>query len=144
MKEKKDPAILEAFFCLILLIFLRYNPRFPFAYKREAAPLPGTNHEINTQKHDTNTRLRGDRALSTRSLLPSDTWDHFPLSHVCNSYCKPSAGNTSSSKLDVGTFRPNQYKPLCPPSTPSEPDAQKQIFSLVVRKTPTILLAVAT
>ena len=58
MKEKKDPTILEAFLSLILLLFLRCNPRFPFAYKRESrAPLPrasgiqiGTrpNHEIKT------------------------------------------------------------------------------------------------
>ena len=34
MKEKKDPSTLEAFFYLVLLIFLLYNPRFPFAYKR--------------------------------------------------------------------------------------------------------------
>ena len=30
----------------------------------------------------------------------------------------------SSSRLDVATFRPNQYKFLCPPSTPSKPDTQ--------------------
>ena len=34
MKEKKDPAILEVFFSLVLLLFVRCNPRFPFAYKR--------------------------------------------------------------------------------------------------------------
>ena len=36
MKEKKDPTILEAFLSLVLLLFLRYNPRFPLAYKRES------------------------------------------------------------------------------------------------------------
>ena len=36
MKEKKDPAILEAFFSLVLLLFLLCNPRFPFAYKRRS------------------------------------------------------------------------------------------------------------
>ena len=36
MKEKKDPAILEAFLSLVLLLFLRYNPHFPLAYKRES------------------------------------------------------------------------------------------------------------
>ena len=120
MKEK-DLAILEAFFSLVLLLFLRYNPRLPFTYKRGSrAP-----HEkgIKTQEHDTSTRLSDKRALSTRSLLPSETWDPLPLSPVCNPYCKPSVGNTSSSELDVGMFRPNQYKSLCPPSTPSEPDA---------------------
>ena len=34
MKEKKDPAILESFLSLVLLLFLRCNPRFPFTYKR--------------------------------------------------------------------------------------------------------------
>ena len=81
------------------------------------------NHEIKTQEHDTSTWLSSDRALNTRSLLSPETWDPFPLSPVCNPYCKPSAGNMSSSNLDVGTFHSNQYKPLCPPSTPSEPDA---------------------
>ena len=31
-------------------------------------------------------------------------------------------------------FHLNQYKPLCPPSTPSEPDMQIQIHSSVVQK----------
>jgi len=34
MKEKKDMATMEAFFSLVLLLFLLCNPRFPFAYKR--------------------------------------------------------------------------------------------------------------
>ena len=83
----------------------------------------GSGQEIRTQEHDTSTRLSGKRALNTRSLLPLETWDHFPLSPICNPYYKPSAGNTSSSKLDVGMFCLNQYKLLCPPSTPSELDA---------------------
>ena len=41
MKEKKDPAILEAFLSLVPLLFLLCNPCFPFAYKRGSrAPLP--------------------------------------------------------------------------------------------------------
>ena len=132
--KKKDLAILEAFFSLslVLLLFLRYNPCFPFAYKR-GSRMP---HEggILIQEHDTSTRLSDKRALSTHSFLPPETWDPFPLSPVCNPYYKPSAGTTSSSKLDVGTFCPKQYKPLCPPSTPSEPNAQIQIYSSVVRK----------
>ena len=87
--------------------------------------------EIETQEHDMSTWLSGKRALNTCSLLPLETWDPLPLSPVCNPYCKPSTGNTSSSELDVGTFRPNQYKPLCPLSTPSEPDTQIQIYSSV-------------
>ena len=42
MKEKKDPTILEAFFSLVLLLFLLCNPLFPFVYKKGSrAPLPG-------------------------------------------------------------------------------------------------------
>ena len=56
MMEKKDPATLEAFFSLsILLLFLLYNLRFSFAYKRGSkAP-----HErgIGTQEHNMSTRL---------------------------------------------------------------------------------------
>ena len=54
MKEEKDPAILEAFLSLVLLLFLCYNPCFPFAYKRESkVPLPrGSDQEIK------NTRAR--------------------------------------------------------------------------------------
>ena len=33
-KEKKDSATLEAFFSLVLFLFLLCNPRFSFAYKR--------------------------------------------------------------------------------------------------------------
>jgi len=144
MKEKKDPAILEAFISLVLLLFLRCNRCFPFACKRGSrAPhergiqiRTRPNHEIKAQEHDTSIWLSSDQALSTHSLLSSKTWDYFPLSRVCNPYCKPSAGNTRSSKLDVWTFRPNQYKPLCPPSTPSEPNMQIQIYSSVVKALP--------
>ena len=81
MKEKKDPATLEAFFSLVLLLFLLCNPCFPFAYKRESrAPHEGgvqictrPNHEIKAQEHDTSTRLSNKRALSTRSFLPPET-----------------------------------------------------------------------
>ena len=46
-----------------------------------------------------------------------------------------SACNTTSSRLDVGIFHPNQYKSLCPPSTPSELDAQIQIYQPLIRNT---------
>ena len=79
---------------------------FPSPIKREAGrPMKG--ERIETQEHGTSTRLSGNRAFSTHSLLPPETGNHFPLSSVCNPYCKPSAGNMSSSELDVGTFRPN-------------------------------------
>ena len=131
MKRKKDPAILKAFFSLWFFSFYSVVTRaLPSPIKGEAGhPMKRgiqigirPNHEIKTQEHDMSTRLSSDRALSTRSFLSPETWDPFPLSPVCNPYYKLSAGNTSSSELDVGTFHPNQYKPLCPPSTPSEPD----------------------
>ena len=108
---------------LILHFFLLCNPRFSFAYKRgsRAPHERGRPGGIWTQEHDTSTWLSGKRALGTRSLLPPETWDPLPLSSVCNPYCKPSVGNTSSGKLDIGTFHLNQYKPLCPPSTPPSP-----------------------
>jgi len=46
------------------------------------------------------------------------------LSRSFVSLLQTSAGNTSSSRLDVGTFRLNQYKFLCPLSTPSRLEAQ--------------------
>ena len=50
MKEKKDPTILEAFFSLVLLIFLHCNPWFSFAYKKKSrAPLGGGDARIGTQ-----------------------------------------------------------------------------------------------
>jgi len=55
MKEKKDPAILEAFFSLVFLLFLRCNPRFPFAYKRRSR-VPhakgGSEHKSTIRAHD--------------------------------------------------------------------------------------------
>ena len=133
MKEK-DPTTLEAFFSLSPSFFSfssAVTRAFPLLIKGEAGrPMKGD--RIKTQEHDTSTRLSDKRALSTRSLLPPETWDHLPLSPVCNPYYKPSVSNTSSSELDVGTFRPNQYKPLCPLSTPSKPDAQIQIYTPVV------------
>ena len=49
-----------------------------------------------------------------------------PLLPVCNPYYELfSANNTSNNhELDVGTFRPNQYKPCVFFSTLSRPDAQ--------------------
>ena len=79
MKEKKDPATLKAFFSLVLLIFLLFNPRFPFAYKRGSRTPHERGRELKTRQRDTSTRLSGKRALSTRSLLPPKTWDHLSL-----------------------------------------------------------------
>ena len=54
MKEKKDLAILEAFLYLVLFLFLRYNIRFPLAYKRESrAPHEGDPKPIDPSRSDT-------------------------------------------------------------------------------------------
>ena len=76
---KEDPAILETFLSLVLLLFLRYNPRFPLAYKRESR----VSHEgdsipieitSNRSEHNTNTRLSSNRALdNNRSFFPLET-----------------------------------------------------------------------
>jgi hypothetical protein len=39
---------------------------------------------------------------------PTETWELVPLTTVCNPYYELSASNmSSSSQLDIGTFRPN-------------------------------------
>jgi len=54
MKEKKDSTILEAFLSLVLLLFLRYNPRFPLAYKMESrVPHEGDPELIDPSRSDT-------------------------------------------------------------------------------------------
>ena len=131
MKEKKDPTTLEAFFSLSFFYFsFSVTRAFSLSIKGEAG-----HHK---EGGDLNARTRHEHTAERRassqhhSLIPPETWDPLPLSPVCNPYYKPSVGNTSSSELDIGTLRPNQYKPLCPPSTPSKPDAQIQIYSSVV------------
>ena len=119
MKEKKDTAILEAFFSLSFFSFSSsVTHAFPSSIKGEAGrPYQGSRQEIKkTQEHDTSRQLSGNRALNTRSLPPPETWDplSLSLSPICNPYYKPSAGSTGSSRLDVGTFHPNQYTSLCP------------------------------
>ena len=48
MKEK-DPTILEAFFSLVLLLFLRCNPCFHLAYKRGSRTLHERGIQIRTR-----------------------------------------------------------------------------------------------
>ena len=53
------------------------------------------------------TSSRHPFTLSMRDL------GHVPLSTVCTPYYEPFSANnmSNSSKLDIGTFFPNQYKP---------------------------------
>jgi hypothetical protein len=60
------------------------------------------------------------------TLLHQRLGSLFPLSSVCNPYYK-SAQEHEQYELDVGIFRPNQYKALCLPCTPSGLNAQTQI-----------------
>ena len=92
MKEKKDPTTLEAFFSLWFFSFSSSITRaFPSPIKGEAGrPMKG---EIETQEHDTSTWLSGKRALSTRSLLPPETWD--PLSRL---FVTPTANQVSVTR----------------------------------------------
>ena len=64
MKEKKDPATLKAFFSLsILLVFLLYNPRFLFAYKRGSrAPM---------KRGDRTTRARHEHTIERQATVHS-------------------------------------------------------------------------
>ena len=53
MKENKNPAILEAFLSLVLLIFLCCNQRFPLANKRKSrAPHEGDPEPIDPSRSD--------------------------------------------------------------------------------------------
>ena len=92
MKEKKDPTTLEAFFSLVLLLFLLCNPCFPFAYKRGSrAPLSGGEK---TQEHDMSTQLGGKRALSTRSLIPQ----RLGILSLCRLFVTPTANQVSVTR----------------------------------------------
>ena len=69
MMEKKDPVILEAFLSLVLLLFLRCNPRFLLAYKRESrAPMKGIEADpYETEPLDKNIRARHKHTAEQRS-----------------------------------------------------------------------------
>ena len=91
MKDK-DSVILKDFLSLILLFYSAVTHAFPWPIKGKAGrPIEGidpsstdriipnrSEHEINTQEHDTNTWLSSDRALGTRLLLSPETWGSFP------------------------------------------------------------------
>ena len=83
MKEKKDPAILEASFSLSFFYFFSSVTRvILLPIKGEAGhPMKGdqTTNELETQEHEMSTHMSDNRALSTRSLLPPETWDHLSL-----------------------------------------------------------------
>jgi hypothetical protein len=76
----------------------------------------------------------GRRFTHPHNTSPPETLEPIPLLPVCNPYCKP-VQEHEQLELDVGTFCPNQYKPLCLPCTPSGLDAQTQIHWSAVRNT---------
>ena len=65
MKEKKDPAILEAFLSLVLLIFLRYNPRKSMTRMHSQAAI-----ELSASTHSFHQRL-GILSLSRSFVTPT-------------------------------------------------------------------------
>jgi len=59
----------------------------------------------------THTHSSSYEALDHLSILRSETWDQsLSRQFVSLTTDRYGANNTSSNKLDVGTFRPNQYK----------------------------------
>ena len=112
-REKEDPTPSKD---LLYLWFFSLSPIYnlcspPWSIKgRVGHPTKGrdqfdTSHTtLPTAEQQPSSRYSFN--LSIRDLGP------VPLSTVCTPYYEPfSANNTSSSKLDVGTFCPNQYKP---------------------------------
>ena len=77
---------------------------------------------------DTHTRAR-TRVHATQRL-----WSMFPLSPVCNPYCKP-AQEHEKLELDIGTFGSNQYNLVSFLALPSEPVTRTQNHSSAIRNT---------
>ena len=95
----------------------------PLVYKREGRHR--SEREINQPI---------DLAVEASSNRTIETWELLPLSSVCNPYYKLSAGNTSSSKLDVGTFDLNQYNPCVLLAHHLGQTCNIQIYSLVLTR----------
>jgi hypothetical protein len=97
----------------------------PLVYKSEGlAPCQGMNFQDPEAP-----RLWGLRGiLFFQPIGVTSTPLHFHQRHGSSSLSRPfatpttdpSASNTSSSPLDVGTFSPNKYTSSCPLCTPSE------------------------
>ena len=108
MKEKKDPATLEAFFSLSFFSFSSsVTHAFPSPIKGEAGhPMKGGDGGLDIRAQHEHTAER--QASSQHPFSPStrDLGSSPPLP-VCNPYYKPSADNTTNSELYIGTFCPN-------------------------------------
>ena len=112
-EEKEDPTSLKDLLCLWFLFFLpSVIPASSWSIKEKAGyPTKGTDRfkapriTLHTAEQQPSSQHPFD--LSIRGL------GSVPLSPVCNPYYELfSVNNTSSNhKLDVGTFRLNQYKP---------------------------------
>ena len=126
-KGKEGPGDPRGLLLLLILFFsVNCNPCFPLAYKRESMASHEGDSNRNTLHRfrlkpiepltDQNTQAHNKEAIElSQYLFTSFTRDLGPvtLSIICNPYYELfSASNTSSSnKLYVGTFYPNQYKP---------------------------------
>ena len=111
-REKGRPDIFKGpHLPLIFLLSLICNPCSPLAYKRESKA-PHQGDRFNTLRIRSHILKQQPSAQHPFDLSIRDL-GHFPLSPVCNpNYELFGANNTSSShKLDVGSFCPNQYKP---------------------------------
>ena len=93
----------------------------PLTYKEKGSP---PRWRTNLQTRETGLRtLRTATTLHTTFRTP-ETWDQSPFLDCLYPLLQTNASNTSSHILDVGTFRSNQYKPLCQYYTLPGLDAQ--------------------
>ena len=97
MKEK-DPTTLKAFFSIVLLLFLRCNPCFSFAYKR-GSMAPHERGGLNTRARHKHT---AERQASSQHLFTPFTRElgSVPLLPICNPYCKLSVLVTRAAAMN--------------------------------------------
>ena len=89
---------------------------FPWPIKGKAGrPIKGHRTTSDQKPLTSNLEHIAEQRPSSRYpfILSTSDLGHVPLSPFCNPYYQLFSGsNTSSSnELDIGTFRPNQYKP---------------------------------
>ena len=95
------------------------TPAFPWPIKGKVGHptkghrIIGSPHCIRSRALASNLKHIVEQRLSsqTHSFYPPETWDLSLSRQFVTPYYKLSAGNTSSPKLDIGTFGLNQYNP---------------------------------